>query len=117
MKILHIVESAQGVERYLRMLLPLLEDNYEQHLLCSMKFDCQIFENVVDSVVQIDMRRSISPLKIGTSISKIRTEIKKKNPDIIYCHSSFGGVLGRIAAAGLHHKIVYNPHGWAFNMK
>mgnify|MGYP007121479644 FL=1 len=27
------------------------------------------------------------------------------------------GGLGRLAAIGLHCKVVYNPHGWAFNIK
>ena len=114
---MHIVESAQGVERYMSMLLPLLEKRYEQYLVCSMKFEPDNYTKIVDKVVQLDMKRSLSLFRICKTLFLIRKEIKKEEPDILYCHSSFGGVFGRVAAIGLHCKIVYNPHGWAFNMK
>ncbi len=58
----------------------------------------------------------ILSLQVIKKVRAIRREIKKVNPDILYCHSSFAGGLGRMAAIGLHRKVVYNPHGWAFNM-
>ena len=38
MKILHIAECAGGVDRYLEMLLPLLQKEYEQVFVCSHHF-------------------------------------------------------------------------------
>ena len=92
MKILHIAECAGGVERYL-------------------------YSKIVDGVKQMDLTQSFSPLKVIAKVRAIRQEIKKVHPDILYCHSSFAGGLGRMAAIGLHCKVVYNPHGWAFNIK
>jgi hypothetical protein len=51
------------------------------------------------------------------AIKEIRHKVKGAKPDIVYCHSSFAGALGRIAVIGLPCKVVYNPHGWAFNMR
>ena len=48
---------------------------------------------------------------------KIRKIIKKYNPDIVYAHSSKAGAIVRIANIGLKSKCIYNPHGWAFNMR
>lgn len=51
------------------------------------------------------------------SIREVRKQIKKYNPDIIYAHSSKAGAIARVADIGLKNRCVYNPHGWAFNMR
>lgn len=116
--ILHIAECAGGVERYLQMLLPRLEPrNFKQFFLCSHNYDKQKFIAVIDSVEQMELRQTFSLIQIMRKAILIRNRIKKLKPDIVYCHSSFAGGLGRLAAIGLPCKVVYNPHGWAFNMK
>ena len=104
--------------RYLQMLLPRLEKKgIKQYFICSLNYDEGTYSKMVDGVKQMDLMQSFSPLKVIAKVRAIRQEIKKINPDILYCHSSFAGVLGRMAAIGLHCKVVYNPHGWAFNIK
>lgn len=118
LSILHIVECAGGVERYLQMLLPRLEQHdFRQCLVCSLSYDRRKYQDVVDDVEQLDMRQTFSPTQIINKVLSIRRIIRNKRPDIVYCHSSFAGGLGRLAALGLPCKVVYNPHGWAFNMK
>lgn len=63
------------------------------------------------------MVREINPLSDLKAILHVRKLIKKYKPDIIYCHSSKAGAIGRIADLGIRNKIIYNPHGWAFNME
>lgn len=118
MKVLHIAECAGGVERYLQMLLPRLEaKGIKQFLICSRSYDVSIYQKMVDGVKQMDLKQSFSPLHVIKKVWAIRQQIKIVHPDILYCHSSFAGGLGRMAAIGLHCKVVYNPHGWAFNIK
>ena len=118
MRILPVAECAGGVERYLQMLLPRLEKKgIKQYFICSLNYDKSTYCKMVDGVKQMDLIQSFSPLKVIAKVRAIRQEIKKVNPDILYCHSSFAGGLGRLAARGLHCKVVYNPHGWAFNIK
>lgn len=116
-KLVHIAECAQGVNRYLEMLLPKLEDEYTQIFICSYQYNVSEYAEIVDVVEQIDLKQSFSPLKMSTQVKQIRTLLKKHKPDIVYCHSSFAGGLGRLAAMGMNCKMVYNPHGWAFNIK
>lgn len=117
MKILHIAECAGGVERYLQLLIPLLKKlGFRQSLLCSNMFTLSKFCDNIDEVFTTDMQRTISPLSISKTIREIRQRIISLNPDIIYCHSSIAGFYGRMASLGLCRKIVYNPHGWSFNM-
>lgn len=115
MKVVHIAECAGGVERYLQMLIPLLKNRgIEQSIICSQHFTEANF-NGVARFYQIDMRQSFSPSIVWNTIRRIRNILKKEKPDIIYCHSSFGGTLGRLASIGQSAKVVYNPHGWSFN--
>ena len=48
---------------------------------------------------------------------ELRGKIKKYNPDVVYAHSSIAGAITRMACIGLNVKVVYNPHGWSFNME
>ena len=50
-------------------------------------------------------------------IEEIGHIIKDYNPDIVYAHSSKAGAITRIADIGLKNHCIYNPHGWAFNMR
>lgn len=116
--ILHIAECAGGVERYLQMLMPRLEQRgFRQYFVCSLSYDKRKYQSVIDGVEQVDMKQTFFPLQVVKKILAIRKIIKCQHPDIVYCHSSFAGGLGRLAALGLPCKVVYNPHGWAFNMK
>lgn len=116
MKILHIAECAGGVDRYLRLLLPLLKNHCEQVLVCSQHYSPQNYFDLVDNVVQIEMEQSFSLAKIFQQVKLLRSVFNNEKPDIVYCHSSFAGGIGRLASIGFTHKIVYNPHGWAFNI-
>ena len=51
------------------------------------------------------------------AIKGVRALIKKYTPDIVYAHSSKAGAIARVADIGLKNYCVYNPHGWAFNMR
>lgn len=115
-KILHIVQSAGGVERYLQMLLDVIDkDKYKNIVICSSDYDKEYFEKHKIEYYEMNMKRSINISDFATAI-KVRKLIKKISPDVIYCHSSKGGAIGRLANIGLNYKCIYNPHGWAFNM-
>lgn len=115
--LLHIAECAGGVERYLQMLMPRLEArSFRQYFVCSLNYDKSKYVGMVDGVSQIDLRQTFSPVQVVKKVRSLRKVIKSVRPDVVYCHSSFAGGLGRLAALGLHCRVVYNPHGWAFNM-
>lgn len=113
--ILHIAECAGGVERYLQMLLPRMKAcGFTQYFICSNNYKAELYQGMVDGVTQMDLRQTFSPLQVVKKVAAIRSVIRQKHPDVIYCHSSFAGGLGRLASIGLSCKVVYNPHGWGF---
>lgn len=117
-RILHIAQCAGGVDCYLRMLLAHMDKSrFEQILVGSMDYSKEVYEGLVDRFVQIYMCNSLSLGADCRAVIAVRGLIKKLRPNIIYCHSSKAGGIGRIANIGLGVPIVYNPHGWAFNMQ
>ena len=127
-RVLHIAEAPGGVERYLVALLTKLKQNYsdqlENILVCSDSFDASKFEGIVSRIEHVsDMHHAISARSDIRSVMDVRRLIGKYKPDVIYCHSSKAGAIGRMANFGMRNRdgkknaCVYNAHGWAFNMK
>lgn len=116
-KILHVAQAAGGVDRYIRMLLKYLDkEKFENILVCSQDFREKDYKNLVDFFEQVKMDRAIGSNDLK-AIGEVRRLIKKYNPDIVYAHSSKAGAIARVADIGLKNRCVYNPHGWAFNMR
>lgn len=114
--ILHIVQSAGGVEKYLFMLFTnMRESNYNNVLVCSKDYNVDQFIGITSSIEVIDMKREINISDIIV-VYKLLRLIKKYSPEIIYLHSSKAGATGRIANMFMKKKCIYNPHGWSFNM-
>ena len=119
-RVLHIAEAPGGVERYLVTLLTKLKryPEFEHILVCSTTFDSGKFEGLVSDIEAIDsMHNAISFSSDSKAVMAVRKAIKKYHPDIVYCHSSKAGAIGRMADVGIKNTLIYNAHGWSFNMK
>lgn len=116
-RILHVAQAAGGVDRYIRMLIKYLDkEKFENILVCSQDFHEEDYRGLIDSFEQVEMTRSIGGNDLK-AIKEVRALIKKYTPDIVYAHSSKAGAIARVADIGLRNRCVYNPHGWAFNMR
>lgn len=121
-KILHVAQAAGGVDRYIRMLFKYMDhDKFENILVCSHDFKRDDYNGLADAFEYVDMQRSIGKADIS-AMSAVRKLIKKYKPDIVYAHSSKAGAIARVANIGLKKngekiRCIYNPHGWAFNMR
>ena len=115
--VLHVAEAAGGVERYLETLFKYSKDQVENILVCSQNYDYEKFKRLADRVIVLKMAHDIEPLSDIKVERTLRRIIKQLKPDIVYAHSSKAGAFARIADLGLNNKVIYNPHGWAFNMQ
>lgn len=116
-RIMHVAQAAGGVDRYLQCLLKYMDsERFENIMVCSQYYSAEDYAGIADIFEQIEMQRAIGTADLRAAF-KIRELIKKYRPDIVYGHSSKAGALVRMANVGLKNKCVYNPHGWAFNMK
>ena len=118
-RVLHVVEPAiGGVERYVETLLKYTDhDKVENILICSQNYDYKKMKQLANRVIVIKMAHQIDGKADFKSIKAIRHYIKQIKPDIVYAHSSKAGALVRIADLGINNRVIYNPHGWAFNMQ
>jgi glycosyltransferase involved in cell wall biosynthesis len=64
-------------------------------------------------LIEENLRASNFPF----SIFRLRKQLNIIKPDIIHCHSSFAGFIGRIATLGLNTKVFYSPHCISFMRK
>ena len=116
-RILHVAQAAGGVDRYIRMLLKYLDkEKFENILVCSQDFHEDDYKELVAHFEQIDMCRAIGSNDLRAT-KNVRKLIKQYCPDIVYAHSSKAGAIARMADIGIKNYCIYNPHGWAFNMK
>lgn len=117
-KIMNIAEAAGGVDRYLKNIFKYTNrDKIENILVCSENFNTDDYKGLVSKAIQIHMEHAISAKKDFTSVKNIRALILQYKPDIVYAHSSKAGALARMADIGINNIVVYNPHGWSFNMR
>lgn len=119
-KIMFISQSNGGVARYLQMFFKYIDKKkYTVILVYPIEYmhEKNKFEKLVDHIEFVDMYREINVIKDLKSCIAISEVIKKYNPDLIYLNSSKAGALGRIANLRYRKPVIYNPHGWAFNMK
>jgi len=61
-----------------------------------------------------DLERSIRPVKDWQAFNQIREILNAARPDLLSCHSSKAGLLGRFAAKAAKTKVIFTAHGWAF---
>lgn len=113
MRVLHVAECGGGVDRYLRGLLKY--SSCENIVVISQLYNKNEYEKIAQYVEVMNMKHGIGISAI-TEAFKLRKIIKKYRPDIVYAHSSIAGAITRIACISVKTKVIYNPHGWSFNM-
>lgn len=113
-KVLHFTQAnGGGIDTYLKMYLKYSNiENFSNILITTGENN---FTHL-DGFYHVDVKQTFSPIELIKYACIVRKIIKKENPDILYLHSTFGGLIGRMASIGLKVKIAYNPHGWSFKM-
>ena len=116
-RVMHVAECIGGVDRYLHSLLKYMDhDKFENIMVLSKLYEGKGYEKLADKVEIIDIPHGMGVKTIASAVD-IRKLVKKYDPDIVYAHSSVAGAVTRLACIGLGVKVIYNPHGWSFNMQ
>src|SRR5512139_3945507 len=122
MKVVHITEALSGgVFSYIFQLSnALVEKGVDVTVIFSRRpetpQDLSTYFSSSVKLVELPMKREVSPISDAISCVKIWRLLKGEKADVIHLHSSKAGVLGRVAACfpGIHAKVFYSPHGLAF---
>ena len=116
MKVLHVGEYVQGgVATYISMLL-----NHPNHteikdyIICSDRNSEHKWNLPKGRVHYYTYHRSI--FQVLPAMITVWKEIRRLEPDVIYCHSTWAGLFARFPMLflGKPCRVIYNAHGWAF---
>ncbi|WP_196596233.1 glycosyltransferase family 4 protein [Pectinatus frisingensis] len=117
-KILYIITLSDmgGAQAHLYELISNLPTNIAVYIIIGNRgwLSEQLEEMGIRVFIVDDLVRSISISKDIKAAYRIYRLIEKINPDIVHCHSSKAGILGRVAAYLGGVSAVFTAHGWAF---
>lgn len=121
-KILYICEAmGGGVRKHIIDLIKNIDKSkYDIYLMYSINRADDVFKDKLEELAKTVnliennfMVREINLIKDIKAFVRIKKIIQQIRPDIVHCHSSKAGALGRIVAkiCGVK-KIYYTPHGY-----
>ncbi|WP_346353542.1 glycosyltransferase family 4 protein [Azotosporobacter soli] len=117
-RILYVITMSiiGGAQVHLLQLIDELAEYIEPHVVVGETgwlYDELIKRNI--SVYCIEsLVREISLLDDVRATAGIAKIINRIKPDIVHCHSSKAGIVGRIAAKWCGVPVLFTAHGWAF---
>lgn len=113
MKILHVAEYTKGgVATILSSLITHQEKLNGSKVSLLIEKTHTEYVDCKDTYVFNGGRSLIGLIRFGFSIISSYLKVK---PDVVHLHSSFAGLVGRIALSPFRVKIVYQPHGISFD--
>jgi glycosyltransferase involved in cell wall biosynthesis len=118
LRVLHATESTvAGVETHILQIFERIDrDRFDCTLLC--RANSSLAENARDlgiPVIPFDLRRSISATRDLSALFRLVRIVRRNTFDIVHCHSSKAGFIGRLAArlAG-NTCTVYTPNAFYY---
>lgn len=118
MKIVYIITLANlgGAQVHLKDLIYHLPKNIDPYIIIGE--DGWLSDEMKKMKLKVcivpTLVRQISPQNDIKAVFNIKKEIELIRPDIIHCHSSKAGIIGRVVAKMCNVPVVFTAHGWAF---
>lgn len=101
----HVLELLKGFKDQYELVLATGEEGFLLDEARSLGIRTYLIAN---------LQRNLSPTRDYKAYKEIVSVLKESRPDLIHCHSSKAGILGRLAAHRLGIKTVFTAHGWSF---
>ncbi len=118
-KILYILEATSGgtQKHVIDIAKKIDKSEYEIDIIYSTdrnKNFVQESKGIFNNTIGLPIKRSASFTDIS-NILRMRKIILQNNYDIVHCHSTKAGFVGRLATfASRHPNVIYSPHGFMF---
>ena len=102
----HLLDLAKGM----------IEKGHQVHILVggTGAFTEALEKNNIAYTSLTHLKRELSVQHEVLGYVEIKKQLKQLKPDIVHCHSTKAGLLGRLAAKSLNIPVVFTAHGWAF---
>ncbi len=114
-KIVHTLEStATGTLSIANMAANEQAKNNDVSVVFSRRPDTpKNIESLFEPTVNL-IEENLKASRFPFSVFALRKHLKQLKPDVVHCHSSFAGFVGRLATLGLNTKVFYSPHCISF---
>ncbi len=119
LKILYFITKSQvggGAQTHVSQLARFMIEQGHEVAVCSQpdgwlsarakKIGASFFPNV-----HID--NTLNPLRLSRAGKRLRAVVREFEPDVISCHSTIAGLVGRLCLRGMV-PTVFTAHGWGF---
>ena len=117
-KVLHIGEYVQGgVATYIKTLITRDRENgIDNYLFMAEEKSEHDWDFPADKIAYYAYHRAI--VSLIPAMRAIQKHIRRIEPDIVFLHSSWAGMLARVPLLFGKEcpRVIYNPHGWSFLM-
>lgn len=117
-KLLYIITLPDlgGAQVHLNELISKLPKNIDPYIIIGQEgwLSEKLRERTKNVFIVNSLIRPISPLNDIKAVFKIKKIMQNIQPDIVHCHSSKAGFIGRFAAKLCYVPSVFTAHGWAF---
>ena len=116
----HVVESfAAGCLTSIATLCRVLRDDFRFSVIHSLRPETpenfrELFPPEVEFHYLPEMENRIQPKKNLQAYRALKTVLDRTAPDVLHCHSSIAGFLGRMAAFSGRWPVLYSPRGYSF---
>lgn len=119
MIVIHCTETLQGgVATYLNEILR-LKGKQIKHWVIAPRDQVKFLTSTPDRLITYvpSRRRIIAAVRLAYTVNSITEGELERDNLILHVHSSFAGLGVRIFSSKPSSKIIYCPHGWAFDQK
>lgn len=120
LRVLHVIEAVEsGVVRHVRDAVRYAPEIEHHVALPSRRIGGGVTDDAAvkamaaagASLHQIEMRRNpVHPVN-ARAFGRLAVLARQLQPDLLHCHSSIGGLVGRLAARAVGRPTVYTPNG------
>lgn len=117
MKIVHVVEAtATGTLSMIQLLAnSQVKAGHEVYLIASIRPETPAdFRKSFDSKIVIEVLDLAPDIFALIKVFRLRSRVGSIKPQVIFLHSTFAGVLGRIASVFSKARVIYIPHCISF---
>lgn len=117
-KIAHILHAVGGVDVSLRFILENINTDRFENIVVHGKNDTK--DIYIDrnsnplNEYKVSIFRDISLLRDIKALISVYKIVKKERPNLIHCHSTKGGVIGRIVGYLLNINVLHTPQAFSF---
>jgi glycosyltransferase involved in cell wall biosynthesis len=101
----HVLDLLRGLRGAFEMVLATGEEGYCTEQARALGIECHLLPGLV---------QTIDPLSDLKALASTVRAIRKIRPDLVHCHTTKAGLIGRLAARLLNVPAIYTVHTWCF---